>query len=86
MIGCMPNWVFYRDDKLTEAEVMPRLVADFPRFRPRWEKHPELWKGKSAGSYNDIAEFAHFVVKDLYPNGNSADPQRAFDLGTLARE
>jgi hypothetical protein len=38
--ACMPDWVFYRDDKLTEAEVMPRLVADFPGFRPRWEKHP----------------------------------------------
>jgi hypothetical protein len=78
--ACMPDWVFYRDDKLTEAEVMPRLVAGFPCFRPRWEKHLELWKGEPAGSYNDVAEFADFVVKDLYPNGNSADLQRAFDL------
>ena len=76
----MPDWISYRDDKLTEAEVMPRLVADFPRFRPRWERHLELWKGEPAGGYNDIVQFAHFVVEDLYPNGNSEDLQRAFDL------
>jgi len=75
-----PDWVFQRDDKPGEAEVMPRLIAEFPGFRPRWEKHLELWKGEPAGSYNDIAEFAHFVVQDLYPNGNTADLQRAFDL------
>ena len=79
-IGGNPDWIFYRDDKPSEAEVMPRLIAEFPAFRPRWEKHIELWKGERAGSYNDISEFAHFVVKDLYPNGNTADLQRAFDL------
>jgi hypothetical protein len=76
----MPDWVFHRDDKLAEAEVLPRLIADFPDFRPRWEKHLDFWKGKPAGSYNDIAEFAYFVVQDLYPSGNTADLQRAFDL------
>jgi len=30
--------------------------------------------------YNDIAQFAQFAVQDLYPNGNTADLQRAFDL------
>ena len=74
------DWIFYCDDEPSEAEVMPRLIADFPGLRPRWEKHLELWKGEPAGSYNDIAEFAHFVVQDLYPNGNTADLQRAFDL------
>ena len=79
-MGGNPDWVFYRDDKPNEAEVMPRLVAEFPGFRPRWEKHLELWKGKAAGNYNDIAEFAHFVVEDLYPNHNTSDLQRVFDL------
>ena len=74
-----PDWTFYRDDKPTEAEVMPRLVAEFPTFRPRWEKHLELWKGEPAGNYNDIAEFVHFVVQDLYPSGNTEELQRAFD-------
>jgi hypothetical protein len=76
----MPDWVFHRDDKLTEVEVMPRLIADFPDFRSRWERHLELWKGKPAGSYNDIVQFAHFVAEDLYPKGKTADLQHVFDL------
>jgi hypothetical protein len=75
-----PDWTFHSDHRLNEKEVMPRLVAEFPAFRLRWEKHLDFWKGKPAGNYNDIAEFAHFVVQDLYPSGNTADLQRAFDL------
>lgn len=75
-----PDWVFYRDDKPSEQEVMLRLVADFPAFRPRWEKHLESWKGEPAGNYNDIAEFVHFVVQDLYPSGNTESLQHVFDL------
>lgn len=75
-----PDWIFYRDDKLTEAEVMPRLIADFPAFSARWKKHLELWKGKPAGHYNDIAQFAHFVVQDLYASGDTESLQHAFDL------
>jgi len=59
---------------------MPRLAADFPLFRPRWEKYLELWNGKPAGGYNDIAQFAHFVVEDIYPLQKTEDLQRAFDL------
>jgi ASPIC and UnbV len=69
-MGNNPDWIFYRDDKPNEAGVMPRLLAEFPGFRPRWEKHLEPWKGKPTGSYNDIAQFVHFVVQNLYPNGN----------------
>ena len=79
-MGGNPDWIFYHDDKPGEAEVMPRLIAEFPGFRPRWEKHLEVWQGEPAGSYNDIAEFAHFVVQDLYPDGYTADLQRAFAL------
>jgi hypothetical protein len=78
-MGGDPDWIFYCDTKPSEAEVMPRLIAEFPGFRPRWEKHLELWAGKPSGSDNDIAEFAHFVVDD-YANGNGAGLQRAFDL------
>ena len=44
------------------------------------EKHLEFWKGEPAGHYNDVAEFAHFVVEDLYPNGDAKALQHAFDL------
>jgi len=79
-MGGKPDWIFCHDDKPSEAEVIPRLIAEFPGFRLRWEKHLELWKGEPAESYNEIAEFAHFVAKDLYPNGNTANLQRAFGL------
>jgi hypothetical protein len=80
-MGNNPDWIFYRHGGPTEAEVMPRLVAEFPGFRPRWEKHLEYWEGKPpAGNYNDIAQFAHFVLKDLFLDGKNDEVQRAFDL------
>jgi hypothetical protein len=76
-----PNWIFApRSGKPTAADIMPRLVEEFPGFRPRWEKHLAQWKGEPAGGYIDIAEFAHFVVEELYPNGEIEKVQHAFDL------
>lgn len=37
----------------TEAELMLRLVEQFPGFRARWQAHLESWKGEPAGNYND---------------------------------
>jgi hypothetical protein len=79
-MGNKPDWIFYRHDGPTEADVMPRLVAEFPGFRARWEKYLESWEGKPAGNYNDIAQFANFVVRDLFLNGKTDEVQRAFDL------
>ncbi len=59
---------------------MPRLVAEFPAFRPRWDKHLEYWEGKPAGYYNDITEFVYFVVRDLYPSGQIEEVHRALDM------
>ena len=75
-----PNWTFYHHDGPTEADVMPRLLAEFPGFRPRWEKHLESWEGQPAGSYIDISQFVSFVVEDLYTIGKTEEVQRAFDL------
>lgn len=74
-----PDWIFHQHDGPTEAEVMPRLVAEFPGFRPRWEKHLEFWEGEPAGNYNDITQFVYFVVKDLFLNGELEQVQHAFD-------
>jgi hypothetical protein len=79
-MGNKPDWIFYRHDGPVEADVMPRLVAEFPGFRPQWEKHIESWEGKPAEYYNDITEFVHFVVRDLYPSGKIEEVQHAFDL------
>ena len=77
-----PDWGFYSHDGPTEAEVMPRLIAEFPglRLHPRWEKHLEFWEGEPAGNYNDITQFVYFLVQDLYPSGKTEEVQRAFDL------
>ena len=74
-----PDWIFYQHDGPTEADIMPRLVADFPGFRPRWEQHLKFWEGEPAGNYNDITQFVYFVVRDLHPSGNTEEVQHAFD-------
>ena len=79
-MGNNPDWIFYQHDGPVESDVMPRLVVEFPGFRPRWEKHIESWEGKPAGYYNDITEFVHFIVRDLYPSGKIEEVQHAFDL------
>jgi hypothetical protein len=79
-MGNNPNWTFFRHDGPIEADVMPRLVAEFPDFRPRWEKHLEFWEGEPAGNYNDITQFVYFVVRDVYPSGKTEEVQQAFDL------
>ena len=76
-----PNWIFApRHGKPTAADIMPRLLDEFPGFRPQWEEHLAYWNGEPAGNYNDIAEFARFVVKELYPNGQIERVQHAFDM------
>jgi hypothetical protein len=85
-IGNNPNWTFYRHDGPIEADVMPRLVAEFPGFRPRWEKHLAFWEGEPAGNYNDTTQFVYFVVGDLYPNGKIEEVQHAFDLNLASRQ
>ncbi len=79
-MGNDPAWIFYRHDGPVEADVMPRLVAEFPAFRPAWDKHLEYSEGKPAGYYNDITQFVYFVVRDLYPSEKIKEVQRALDV------
>lgn len=60
-------------------ETILSLVETFPTFSPRWRKHLEYWQGEPAGDYNDMAEFVHFVVGDLYEKGNLDEMRRVFD-------
>jgi len=62
---------------------MPQLVASFPGFRSRWEKHLQLWDGEPAGSYIDIAEFVRFVFEDPDTTEKAEEVQRVFDLMEL---
>src|SRR5215467_9212841 len=67
-----------RGGTLTGKTVLA-LVEGFPTFSSRWRRHLEYWKGEPAGNYNDMAEFVHFVVEDLYEKGNLNEMQRVFD-------
>jgi len=59
--------------------MMPIILEKFPAFGPIWKKHLELWKGEEAGIYNDIAEFANFVV-DACERRESESVTAAFSL------
>jgi hypothetical protein len=56
------------------------LVEAFPEFSTRWRNHLADWAGEPAGSYNDMAEFVHFVVENLYEKERSGEVKRAFEL------
>jgi hypothetical protein len=52
------------------------LRQAFPDLSDRWKKHIMWWGGNPAGSYNDMAEFVHFVVEDVYEKGNLDETHR----------
>jgi hypothetical protein len=57
----------------------PPPTPSFPNF-DRWKKHIARWGGNPAGFYNDMAEFVHFVVEDLYEKENLDETRRVFQL------
>jgi hypothetical protein len=62
------------------SPVVSALRQAFPDFSDRWKKHIMWWGGNPAGSYNDMAEFVHFVVEDLYEKGKLDETRRIFQL------
>ncbi|MDE3138006.1 MAG: hypothetical protein KGL59_15600, partial [Acidobacteriota bacterium] len=54
---------------IQKSQIMPLVLARCPGFLPRWEKHLEFWKGEEAGIYNDMVEFAQYIV-DAYERGD----------------
>jgi hypothetical protein len=60
------------------------LVQSFPGISMRWRGHLANWAGEPAGAYNDMAEFVHYVVEDLYEKNQADEIHRVFDtLETL---
>jgi hypothetical protein len=64
----------------TTSPITNALRQVCPGFLDRWKKHVELWGGNFAGSYNDMAEFVHFVVEDVYEKGELDEAERVFRL------
>jgi len=62
------------------SPVISALRQAFPDFGERWKKHVVSWGGNSAGSYNDMAEFVHFVIEDLHEKGKLDETRRVFQL------
>ena len=56
---------------------MPLVLEACPSFQPAWQAHLEWWKGEEAGSYNDAAEFARFLVES-YECGRTSEFASAF--------
>ena len=70
----------HREDVLSviqKPQVMPLILARCPAFIPTWEKHRAFWGGKEAGIYNDLGEFATFVV-DAYSRKETETISAAF--------
>ena len=61
------------------SPVVSTLRQAFPDFSYRWKKHIMWWGGNPAGSYNDMAEFVHFVVEDVYEQGKLDETRRVFE-------
>ncbi len=62
------------------SETIALLLKSFPSFHERWQKHVVFWGGRSAGSYNDMEQFVHFVIDDLYGRGDRTELRRFFDI------
>jgi hypothetical protein len=56
------------------------LVQAFPNFANRWREHLARWGGEPAGTYNDMAEFVHYVVEDLYEKSQFDEIRSVFAL------
>jgi hypothetical protein len=64
---------------IQKIEIMPLVLARCPAFTPIWEKHRLSWEGEEAGIYNDLAEFATFIV-NCYAQGHIEPVVAAFAL------
>jgi hypothetical protein len=62
------------------SPVISALRQTFPDFGERWKKHVASWRGNSAGSYNDMGEFVHFVIEDLHEKGKLDETRRVFQV------
>jgi hypothetical protein len=61
------------------AQIMPLVLTRCPGFESAWEKHRKLWQEEEAGIYNDLGEFASFIV-DAYARQEIAPIAGAFTL------
>lgn len=59
--------------------MIPIILEKCPGFAPTWKRHREFWNDEEAGIYNDVAEFAQFIV-DRYEDGDTGSIVAAFAI------
>src|SRR5579872_6239070 len=64
---------------IQKNQIMPLILERCPSFAPLWDKHRALWKDEEAGIYNDLGEFATFIV-DCYAEQDTKPIVAAFKL------
>jgi hypothetical protein len=47
---------------IRKEDIVPLLLDACPGFRSAWKEHVAHWNGQSAGIYNDLAEFVHYLI------------------------
>ena len=60
-------------------EVIPLLLAACPSAKSAWDDHLQFWGQEAAGSFNDVAVFAHHVV-DSYAAGKTMEFAAFFEV------
>jgi hypothetical protein len=75
-----PNAADDRSIALAGLSLIASLRESFPRFEQEWLEHLAFWHGETAGPYNDINVFAHFIVDELFVHQQYEEGRRAFLL------
>jgi len=47
---------------VSTSSLISQFLEVCPEFKPRWEEHLANWGDEPAGDYNDMREFAAFIV------------------------
>lgn len=50
------------------------FLAVCPGFQRQWQQHQEWWANETAGEFNDIAEFARYLVESYESDSTSEFP------------
>ena len=58
---------------------MPLFLVACPGFQQQWQEHKEWWADEEAGEYNDIAEFARYLVES-YEHDRTSEFPTAFAI------
>jgi hypothetical protein len=64
---------------ISRTQMMPMILEKCPAFSSAWETYQESWGRDESGIYNDIAEFATFIV-DAYERRDTEIVSAAFAL------